>query len=465
MEPLPQIVPAPEGIGAELTLPAAGRPATALGGALRTWTGILSAYFTAQTLTQVAGLAAGLLLVRFMPLQQFALYTLATSIVSFFTFASDLGSTSSLLFFFQRTVKTGEDFQPYLAAVLSLRRWAFLLGAAGILLAFPRSAVAKGFALGDAAAVTAALLLCVWFQIASAVRILALRLAGSYGRSYRAEVAGGVVRLVIALLMVGTSLLRAWLGMLGSALGAAATATLAGVAPTARRLPAVEPQLDAGAGRAVAPDLGPYRRQVFRYILPSLPSALYFSVQGPLVVWLAATFGAARNIAEVGALGRLGLIVGMFSGLSGVVLLPRLARIVDDRLYWRRYLQYGGLMLGFALALLAGALLFPGPILLILGRHYSGLHRELALVIGSAGLTLLGGYALGVNFARSWNRWESLAVLLLMAAQASFVAALPLATTAGVLRFNLLSAATGLGLQLSITAVGLRRPQWVQWMR
>jgi uncharacterized protein YqgC (DUF456 family) len=265
--------------------------------------------------------------------------------------------------------------------------------------------------------------------------------------------------------MVGASLLRAWLGMLGSALGAAATATLAGVAPTARRLPAVEPQLDAGAGRAVAPDLGPYRRQVFRYILPSLPSALYFSVQGPLVVWLAATFGAARNIAEVGALGRLGLIVGMFSGLSGVVLLPRLARIVDDRLYWRRYLQYGGLMLGFALALLAGALLFPGPILLILGRHYSGLHRELALVIGSAGLTLLGGYALGVNFARSWNRWESLAVLLLMAAQASFVAALPLATTAGVLRFNLLSAATGLGLQLSITAVGLRRPQWVQWMR
>jgi O-antigen/teichoic acid export membrane protein len=465
MEPLPQILPAPEGVGAELTLPVAGPPAPALGPALRTWAGILSAYFTAQTLTQVAGLAAGLLLVRFMPVQQFALYTLATSVVSFFTFASDLGSTSSLLYFFQRAAKTGEDFQPYLAAVLSLRRWAFLLGAAGILLAFPRFAAAKGFALGDVAAVTAALLLCVWFQIASAVRVLALRLAGGYGRSYRAEVAGGAVRLVTALLMVGASLLRAWLGMLGSALGAATTATLAGFAPSARRQPSPSPQLGAAASSAVATDLGLYRRQVLRYILPSLPSALYFSVQGPLVVWLAATFGGSRNIAQVGALGRLGLIVGMFSGLTGVVLLPRLARIVDDRLYWRRYLQYGGLLLACALALLAIALLVPGALLLVLGRQYAGLNRELVLVIAAAGLTLLGGYVLGVNFARSWNRWESLALLLLMAAQAGFVAAVPLGTTAGVLRFNLLSAATGLGLQLAITAVGVRRPHWVQWMR
>jgi O-antigen/teichoic acid export membrane protein len=473
MEPLQEILPTLDAAGEQLAPPpgaatfAAGLappPAPVLMPALRTWAGILSAYFTAQSLTQATGLAAGLLLVRFMPVQQFALYTLATSVVTFFTFASDLGSTSSLLYFFQRAVKTGEDFHPYLAAVLSLRRWAFLLGAAAILLAFPRSATAKGFGLGDVAAVTAALLLCVWFQIASAVRVLSLRLAGSFGRSYRAEIAGGAVRLVIALLMVAASLLRAWLGMLGSALGAAATASLAGLAPTARRRPAAALPGDAAAAPAVARDLGPYRRQILRYLLPSLPGALYFSLQGPLVVWLAATFGAARNIAEVGALGRLGLIVGMFSGLTGVVLLPRLARIVDDRRYWRRYLQYGGLLLAFALALLAVALLLPGALLLVLGRQYSGLHRELVLVIAGAGLTLLGGYVIGVNFSRSWNRWESLALLLLMAAQAGFVAALPLATTAGVLRFNLLSSATGLGLQLAITAVGYRRPRWVQWM-
>lgn len=431
---------------------------------LRRWIGILSAYFTAQSLTQLAGLAAGLLLVRFMPVRQFALYTLATSVVSFFSFASDLGSTSSLLYFFQRTMKTGEDFHPYLAAVLSLRRAAFLLGGAAVLAVFPRSAAAKGFGLGDVAAVTAALLLCVWFQIASSVRVLAARLLGHYGRAYRAEVAGGCVRLVVALLMIGASLLRAWLGMLGSAVAAAVTAALAGSTAAAVPAASVPAASVPAAPVPTAAQLGPHRRQVLRYLLPSLPSALYFSVQGPLVVWLAATFGAARNIAEVGALGRLGMIVGMCSGLTGVVLLPRLARIVDERLYLRRYLQYGGLLLALALALLAVATLFPDALLLILGNHYSGLHRELVLVIASAGLTLVGGYVVSVNLARSWNRWETLAVLLYIAAQAGFVAILPLGTTAGVLQFNLLSAAAGMALQVVIAVLGFRRPRWVQWM-
>jgi O-antigen/teichoic acid export membrane protein len=464
--PMPAPVP-PLGAGpAPAPAEAAPPQAPTLARALRRWTGILSAYFTAQTLTQLAGLAAGILLVRFMPVQQFALYTLATSVVSFFGFASDLGSTSSLFYFYQRTARTGEDFQPYLAAVLSLRRVAFLLGAAGVLVAFPRAAAGKGFGLGDVAAVTAALLLCVWFQIASSVRILAARLVGHYGRAYRAEVAGGGVRLAVALLMVGASLLRAWLGMLGSALAAAATAMLAGSPATAPRpaAPAADPAAAADAAPGGAHSLGPYRRQILRYLVPSLPGALYFSIQGPLVVWLAATFGGARNIAEVGALGRLGLIVGMFSGLTGVVLLPRLARIVDERLYLRRFLQYGGLLLALALGMLAVAVLFPGALLLILGKHYSGLHRELLLVIAGAGLTLLGGYVVSVNLGRSWNRWETLAVLLYIAAQAGFVAVLPLGTTAGVLQFNLLSAAAGLALQLAITAVGFWRPRWVQWM-
>jgi O-antigen/teichoic acid export membrane protein len=476
MDPLPQTLPRPThpaepaDTAGDASRDSRARARTLAAQGLRRWIGILSAYFTAQTMTQLAGLAAGLLLVRFMPVRQFALYTLATSVVTFFTFASDLGSTSSLLYFFQRTLKTGEDFHPYLSAVLSLRRAAFLLGGAAVLAVFPRSAIAKGFGLGDVAAVTAALLLCVWFQIASSVRILAARLLGHYGRAYRAEVAGGCVRLAVALLMIGASLLRAWLGMLGSALAAAVTAALAGSTAAAPRpaAPAAAGAVDTAPAEAdaaaAAPDLGPYRRQVLRYLLPSLPSALYFSIQGPLVVWLAATFGAARNIAEVGALGRLGMIVGMCSGLIGVVLLPRLARIVDERLYLRRYLQYGGLLLALALAMLAVAVLFPGALLLILGSHYSGLHRELVLVIASSGLTLIGAYVVSVNLARSWNRWETLAVLLYIAAQAGFVAILPLGTTAGVLQFNLLSAAAGLALQVAIAVAGFRRPRWVQWM-
>jgi O-antigen/teichoic acid export membrane protein len=425
-------------------------PAPPLRGRLATWTRILSAYFTAQTLTQLAGIAAGLLFVNFMPVREFALYTLAFSVITFFTFVSDLGSTTSLVYFFHRSKGEPEEMRRYVAAVLSLRRTAFVLGAVGIVAAFPRAALAKGFGLREALLAMAGLLLAVWFQVSSSVRVLALRLADRYGRSYRAEMSGGGVRLALAAALVAAGALRAWLGVLSAALGSAATAL------------AARPGRDTAP--AIATDLRPYRRQILRYLLPSLPSALYFSLQGPLTIWLATTFGSTRNIAEVGALGRLGLVVGIFSNLTGVVFLPRLARVADERLYRRRYLQFGALLLAVAAALTAVAALAPGLFLILLGGHYAGLRRELLLVVAGSGLTLLGGYAVSVNLARSWNRWEGLAVVVLIAVQAGLVAALPLGTTYGVLLFNLCTGATGLLLQLIITLGGFVQPRWVRWM-
>jgi uncharacterized protein YqgC (DUF456 family) len=182
-----------------------------------------------------------------------------------------------------------------------------------------------------------------------------------------------------------------------------------------------------------------------------------------MVVWLAATFGGTRNIAEVGALSRLGMVVGLFSGLTSIVFLPRMSRITDDHLYRRRFLQFGTLLAAVAGALFCAAALVPQLFLFILGGHYAGLDHELRLVVAGAGLTLLGGYAVSINLARSWTRWETAAVLTLIACQVVFVSVLPLGTTSGVLWFNVLSATVGLMLQLIVSLTGFTRPSWVHW--
>ncbi|HEY0552863.1 MAG TPA: hypothetical protein VGG20_01250 [Thermoanaerobaculia bacterium] len=425
---------------------------------LADWTRILGAYFSTQTLTQLVGIAAGLLFVRSMPVREFALYTLAFSVISFFNFVSDLGSTTSLLHFFHRAARDGEAFQPYHDAVLSLRRGAFLLGALAVAAAFPAVASHQGFGARDIALCTAGILLCVWFQIRVSLRVLALRLRAAFLRSYRAEMAGAGLRLGLAGVMVLTSWLQAWLGVLAAALSAALTARLARPVPVTP-----VPETAAPAGAAVGGGLGLYRRRVIRYLLPTLPAALYYSVQGPLIVWLSATFGSTRTIAQVGALGRLGLVVGMFAGLTGTVFLPRLAYVVDDRHYLRRYLQFGGMLAAVAGGLILLAAAAPRLFLWLLGQRYAGLSSELLLVVTASGLSLLDGYAVNVNLARSWTRWQGAALAVQVAAQAALVALLPLSTTFNLLRFNALSAGVALSLQLLTALAGFTRPRWVYW--
>jgi O-antigen/teichoic acid export membrane protein len=410
------------------------------------WAGIFAAYFSTQTITQLAGIVAGLLLINFMPVQEYALYTLAMSVVAFLAFLTDLGATSSLFYFSRKSNQTGEPFEPFVAALLSLRRAAFVVGAVVVLVAFPLVATGKGFDWVPALLATVAIVLAVAFQIAGSVRVLVLRLADRYGPSYRAELTAGVARLGIVAVMIAASLLLAWVAVLGNALAAGALALVAG---------------SALATPTVTIGLASYRRQIVRYLLPTLPSALYFSIQGPLVVWLAAVFGGTRNLAEIGALGRLGLIVGLFSGLSGVVFLPRLSTITDDRLYARRYMQYGALLLVVTAGLFMGAWAAPRIFLTLLGAGYAGLDRELALVILGACFGLLGGYLVSVNVARAWNRWQWAAMVLQLAVQCVMVGALPLSSTLGVVTFGAATALVGMLSQMIIATLGFVRPQWV----
>lgn len=417
------------------------------------WTKILGAYATAQGLAQLLSQLAGLLFVNYLPVGEFALYTIAASFIGFFTFATDLGATSSLIYFFHQAKKGDGSFEAAHAAVLALRHRAFLAGAVVVAIALPVTAHASGFALVPAALCAAAVVASSGFHIVSGMRLLSLRLEGQYGAAYRAEIAGNAVRFVLAVLIVVSLLRHAWLAVTSGALALAVMAWLmrpAASSPSASPAPTREEQNAA-------------RRRVLHYLLPTLPSALYFSIQGPLTVWLATVFGETRNIAEVGALSRLGALLVLVSNLNNIVFLPRLASVTDDRLYRRRYLQFGG-FLALVVSLIIGFVaLAPELFLWLLGGSYRGLRHELLLVALSSCLSVLSGYAVGVNMARSWNRWQSLNVAALITAQVILVLALDLHTTAGVLWFNLGTGMIGLSLQLLTTACGFVRPAWVTW--
>lgn len=440
--------PSPTGAELEAGLPR-GIPSALWGPRLKRWTGIFAYFFTAQGLVQASGLLAGLLFVNFLPLEEFALYTLASSALVTLAFLTDLGSSSALLHFFHRSRTEGLDYAPYTAAVFSLRKRLFVLGgpvAVVALLVWGRERQFPALSLGIAALCALA---ASWFQISGTLSVLSLRLEDRYSESYRAEIGGSLGRLILAITLIALGWRLATPALATAVVGAAITSRLS---LGGRTVLAVSHQ-----------ELAVARRAVVRYLGPTLPGALYFAVQGQFVVWLAAAFGGTTSLAQVGALGRLGLLMGLIGGLVQVVFLPRLVRIVEERMFRWRYVQFGAFLAALATLLFTAAALFPRLFLLLLGPRYSGLDRELLLVIATSGLALLGGYAVAVNSARSWNRWQPIAVVLQVCAQAALVALLPLGTTRGVLLFGMASAATGLFGQVLITGVGFWRPAAVRW--
>jgi O-antigen/teichoic acid export membrane protein len=414
------------------------------------WGRLLSAFVTVQVVNQVLALGTGLLLVRSASKEAFALYAVATSVLTFFTTASDLGATGGLLHFFRRSRQGLGSFAASVAAVRQLRRVAFAVGAPIAVAVFVALAVRQRFAPWTVVSCAAIMVLGVACQISTSIHLEVRRLRGQLSAAYRAEVAGNVTRLAATVGLAAAGFLAVAAGgptaLAATVLGTTVAMSLARSAP--------EP-----AGRA---EIGAAKQDLLGYLAPTLPSALYFSVQGPIVTWLSATFGSTAQIAEVGALGRLSMLVSILSPLPSVLLLPRLAHITDEPLYWRRATQFGLLFVGLLSPFVVMALVLPQPFLALLGSHYRGLSRELPLAMASTAMGVFGGYLVGLTRARGYTRWDSYAMGALAVFQVLLLMAVSLSTVTGVLVFSLGTACFGSLLQILIIRAGRRKdaPVW-----
>jgi O-antigen/teichoic acid export membrane protein len=414
---------------------------------------LASEYAGAQAVIQFLGIASGLLIVNFLPVREYALYALALSVLTFLSVFSDLGLSGALLFFRRETRKTHAAFFPYINATLRIRRGLLLAGAAVAVTFVFVIGSGRGFDSSHLAAVSVATVVVVWFQVSASIGLLMLRLEAMYRESYLAEGLGNAVRLLGVGAMVASSALFAWVAMLPGLAGAIATNAVA-----RRSLNMAGEHSGVNSHAAASP---PYR-DLMRYILPTSVSTAYYSIQAPLVIWLSAVFSGTETIAEVGALGRLGAVMGLVTGFMGTVLFPRLAAVTDDALYLRRFLQFWVVLIAFSVVVVGCAIAVPKWFLWLLGSSYSDLSEGFVIVTITSVLGTWGGYVVSVNNARGWVRPQPVLVAVYAAIQIALIAILDLGSTIGVLGFGLLSSVAGLVLHSGVSAVGFLRPELVR---
>jgi len=392
-----------------------------------------------QGLTQLLALGAGILWVRILPTGEYALYTLANSILALAAVLTDLGAGSALQHFFHRHQGSADRFARYLAGVRSLRRW-LALGVLPVLLVMLATQTrARSVTLALAAVLLLVVLASSLVQQESTIRLTALRLLGRWRIVYRAEVALAAARFGAALLAL---VARAGSALL--ALAANLAATLLGTAL-------------ASLGRVARPkDVARERREVLRFLAPIVPDTVYYALQGQLVIWLAALAGTATQIAEIGALTRVGLLFAIPQNLAVGYFVPKLAGRHTEKVFRASTMGYAAFLAAVAGLAVLAVWIWPAPFLALLGSRYQGLEVELRLVVAAGALGVLGAFFAQVNRTRGWTKplWVIIAATVL--GQTLYAMWMPLSTTASVLGLGVVASGLLACGHAATTAFGLQ---------
>jgi O-antigen/teichoic acid export membrane protein len=389
------------------------------------WSGILGRFATVQLVVQAVNALTGLLFVRLLSKHDYALFTIASSMQAMLNLLTDCGINAGLLSIGGKVWTNPDDLGRLVRTALHLRRQ-MSLGA--LLIVSPISLwllLSNGASVIEAAALTAAVVGAVHFVTAAAVFGVVTKLHSRYSEIQRVELAGAFSRLVLALSAAAVFL---------NALAATAAASVSQVVQCflVRRQSLRWIRLD-------HPDDPIFRGQLLAMVKSQAFYFAFYAIQGQLTVVLISLFGTTGQVADLGALSRLGIISAVFGGVFNHVITPAFARIQNRQHLWWTFIRALLMTLVFGLMLVAVGRVFAPQILWLFGKSYAHLTGEVVLMMASIALGLVLALVWGLNTARGWLHATWLMVPLTLAVQLVLARTLSLSTVRGVIVFSILT--------------------------
>jgi len=179
--------------------------------------------------------------------------------------------------------------------------------------------------------------------------------------------------------------------------------------------------------------------EILSLIKRVMPGAIYYCISGQITIWLISIFGNTKSIAELGALGRLSILLSFFSYIISTLVIPRFAKF-DNKKYilLSNYLKILLILFFLISLIILGFYSFPNPFLSILGEGFKGLAYELLLSIMGSGIYLISGTLYSLNLARGWVMSPILSITIQIFSIIIFASILDLSNLKGVLYLNII---------------------------
>lgn len=353
------------------------------------WVKLLSVVVSGQVAAQAIAFLCGLAVIRFISLEQYAFYTLATTMLGAMGVIADGGVSASVMVEGGKVWREKNKLGAVIACGIQLRR---KLAACSLTIGMPLLIfllVRNGASYAEAVGVCLALIPAFVATLSTPILDAPLRLNQQVWPLQRINIGVGLLRIggMVSALLV-------WPAAAAAVLTNGLTATVTNWRLRRASIPYV--------ARGVPADVE-VKAQIVSLVRRFMPSAIYYSVSSQLTIWLVSVFGSVSAIAQVGALSRVGMALAVVNSLIMTLLVPRFAQMtVRSALMGRRFLQIQAFLWVLALAVLGVVFASADPILWLLGPEYEGLRWELLLMTAASLAGLAAFTSEKISQSRGW---------------------------------------------------------------
>ena len=389
---------------------------------------------------QSIGLLVGLMIVRTLPVEEYAYYTISVGMLGLMNQLSDVGIGSGLLALGGGMWSDRSRFGSLIASTLQCRRM-FMAGAVLIVTPFMgwlcyRAGASTGYSV--------LLVVLVWLAVALQVGIgiytAAPRLHSQISRLQRLDLGAVSGRLLLVSLAANFN---------AACVVAVNTMVLGAQAWFARQWTHELIERKAPA----TPEQG---REILQLVLRQLPNAIFYCLLGQVTLVVIGIFGQTQQIAEVGALGRLSAIFGIVGSVMSLIVCPRLARAQGGRELARQYCAVLAIFVGAATLALVLCSLFSSEVFWVLGPNYARLESLAPWIVLMAACNSLLGIVWAMNAVKGWTRGVWLTIPAIVLAQIALAPWLDLSSVKGAVVFGCLPLLAALPILFHLARKGIR---------
>jgi O-antigen/teichoic acid export membrane protein len=408
------------------------------------WGKLISVTGFAQILVQLISFICGILVIRLLPTQEYALYTLANAMLGTMILLADSGVSTGVMAQGARVWENEEKLGTVLVTGLDLR---------------------KKFAIGSLVIATPALLYLLRHHGAS--WLMSVLIIASLVPAFFTGLSGTLLEIVFKLRQNIIPLQKIQVMNNAGRLALLASTLLIFPWTFVALLAAGLPQIWANMRlRNLSADYVSWnqkpdnavRKEILFFVKRVVPGAIYYCLSGQITIWLISIFGTSAALAQMGALGRLAMVLSFFGVLFSTLISPRFARLPADKVRLLKHFVYilAG-MFALTVCIVGFTWLFPTQVLWILGKSYSNLKTELLLNIAAGCLSLIWGSAYVLGTARGWTINPVISIPVSILAIICGAVLIDVSTLKGVLVLNVFVAVIQLFMYVSYTVIKILR--------